>query len=367
MMGGKLLAESAPGVGSKFSFELSFDTIDVLAELPRDKIHFGGMDVPRFEGEVLLCEDNAMNQLVICEHLSRVGLRTIVAENGRIGTDLVIERKKKGEKPFDLVFMDIHMPVMDGIEASHEIYSLTPETPIIAITANIMSNEMELYKISKMTDCLGKPFTAQEFWRCLLKYLSPIEAEGYGAPKLDEAKLRKKLLIGFARDNQNKYAEITDALDAGDIKLAHRLAHTLKGVAAMVGKNALKDAAREVEQSLKNGENNATVESLANLDAELAAVLQELAPFLEQEDRNAAKLDENAAKELLLKLREMLQNRNPECINSAADVRKLPIPGGDADKLADLVENLEFKQAIELLNGMEVERFGGTEEQHTDS
>jgi CheY-like chemotaxis protein len=67
------------------------------------------------------------------------------------------------------------MPVMDGIEASKEIIKLNIGIPIVAMTANIMTDDREVYKATGMLDCVGKPFTSQELWRCLLKFLMPVD------------------------------------------------------------------------------------------------------------------------------------------------------------------------------------------------
>ena len=174
LMGGKLSVESTPGIGSKFSFELTFNTVNVSdEELLGKKTTPGGSEKPSFEGEVLLCEDSAINQEIICEHLSKVGLKTVVADNGKIGVDLVKSRLEKGVKMFDLIFMDMHMPVMDGLDAAAKILELDTKVPIVAMTANIMANDREIYKRSGINDCVGKPFTSQELWRCLVKYFTP--------------------------------------------------------------------------------------------------------------------------------------------------------------------------------------------------
>jgi CheY-like chemotaxis protein len=87
-------------------------------ETPENESDAGKINKPLFEGEILVFEDNKMNQQVSTEHLARVGLNTEIAENGLIGIKKVKQRIEKGEKPFDLIFMDIQMPVMDGIEAT---------------------------------------------------------------------------------------------------------------------------------------------------------------------------------------------------------------------------------------------------------
>jgi hypothetical protein len=106
LMGGALEVESAPGKGSTFSFELSFDTVDSSAETG-DTAGSDEMAKPLFDAEILVCEDNPMNQQVIIDHLANVGIKTALARNGREAVDIMERRLKNGEKPFDLIFMDI--------------------------------------------------------------------------------------------------------------------------------------------------------------------------------------------------------------------------------------------------------------------
>ncbi|GBU29055.1 hypothetical protein R84B8_02618 [Treponema sp. R8-4-B8] len=278
MMGGKLAVESNPGIGSRFSFELVFDTVDAEHErLFEDQMVIHELDKPAFEGEVLLCEDNPMNQQVVYEHLARVGLTTIIADNGLKGYELVKRRQENNEKQFDLIFMDMHMPVMDGLEASTKIKELDTGVPIVAMTANIMFNDREIYKNSGMIECVGKPFTSQELWRCLMKYFTPkIPGSEYKNTKLEASiEFQRKLQVLFVKGNQDKYQEIVDALEADDIVLAHRLAHSLKSDAGNVGKIILQTAATTVEQNLKNGKKLVTAEQLNILKMELDLVLNE--------------------------------------------------------------------------------------------
>jgi len=285
MMGGKLSVESTPGVGSKFSFSIVFDTIDdVSDEGVSEKIVIHDLERPIFEGEILLCEDNVMNQQVICEHLSKVGLKTVVADNGKTGFDIVQSRVEKGEKQFDLIFMDMHMPVMDGLEASAKIVELNTGIPIVAMTANIMADDMAIYRKSGMVDCVGKPFTTQELWRCLMKYFTPVELHTVSAGQIAqmEEKMRQKIINNFVKEGRTKFTNIAEAIEAGDIKLAHRLVHTLKGLAGQIGKTLLQQAAAEVERHLKDGENSVTPHEMSILETELNAVIAELTPLYDE-------------------------------------------------------------------------------------
>jgi signal transduction histidine kinase/CheY-like chemotaxis protein/ABC-type amino acid transport substrate-binding protein len=281
LMGGELFVESTPGIGSRFHFNLTFGTVDV-SEDSGDKPPAADDELkrPNLSGEILVCEDNHMNQEVIRKHMERVGLRITIAENGKVGVDTVKGRAERGEKPFDLIFMDINMPVMDGLEASAQMTALGVKTPIVAMTANVLSSDRELYERSNMRDCIGKPFTSQELWHCLLKYIKPIDKQqnkddehGYG----DDILLEMRSI--FVNDNQNTFAEFKEAIDGNDIPKAHRIAHTLKSNAGTIGKPALQEAALDAEKRLKDGENKLTPECLETLEAEFKAVLAELEPL----------------------------------------------------------------------------------------
>jgi len=282
LMGGKLYVESSPGIGSRFYFELKFDVIALKDfEYLEEKIVFNEIEKPMFKGEILLCEDNPMNQQVICDHLTRVGITTVVAENGSIGYEIVKKRKENGEKMFGLIFMDMHMPVMDGLEASLKIMELNTSVPIVAMTANIMFNDREIYAKSGIHDCVGKPFTSQELWRSLMKYFTPVslsagENEVNKITKIEQdMEFQKELMKMFINDHKNKYVDITAALESGDITRAHRLSHSLKTNAGQLGKIMLKNAAGDVEYNLKSGKNQVTAEQLQILKTELEMVVND--------------------------------------------------------------------------------------------
>jgi CheY-like chemotaxis protein len=358
IMGGTLSVESVPGSGSKFGFDLTFDTIEAADGIYQQNNVFNESKRPTFSAEILLCEDNIMNQQVICEHLARVGIKTVVAENGKIGVDLVRQRLENGEKLFDLVFMDMHMPVMDGLEASAKIMELNAGIPIVAMTANIMSGDREIYKMSGMNDCVGKPFTSHELWHCLMKYLTPASFENIHKSEcaLEDDGFQKELEALFARKNRDKYNEIVKALEDNDIKLAHRLAHTLKGNAGQIGKTILQQAAANVEHGLKDGKNMITPGLLTLLETELQTVLDELSPLVEKMSHNreesaqsGRKLETDTALELLDKLKPMLEMGNPECRAFCADLRMIGTNDELVRRLIQQMDDFDFEPAIVTL------------------
>jgi len=350
LMGGELNIESAPEAGSKFSFNISFELVtDDTYSLARDNIS-DTMGDHNFTGEILVCEDNAMNQDVICDHLSRIGLKTTIAVNGREGIDIISERLKNNQKPFDLIFMDIHMPVMDGLDASSRICAMGVHTPIIALTANIMPNDIEKYKQHGMLDCLGKPFSAQELWKCLVKHLSSVNFSSMEKLKnidSDEA-FQKKIQTNFARNNQTTYEQIAQAAKDGDIKLAHRITHTLKSNSGQIGENKLQAAAVILEEMLARGENPLDTKELDTIKIEIRNVMNKLSWLLDE--YNAKKItkinDKQKILEIIERIEPLVLNRNPECEEFMDEIRTIP----DSDDFADSIDKFNFKQAeLELI------------------
>ncbi|MDR1635888.1 MAG: response regulator, partial [Treponema sp.] len=304
LMGGKLGVDSAPGIGSRFSFILEFE----LSDQPDRKAEGPEKEPPAaarrilFSGRALICEDNPMNQEVIRDHLERFGLEADIRENGRQGLEAVEESLGENH-PYDLILMDIHMPVMDGLEASTEIRRLGCAAPIVALTANVLTQDTDIYYRYGIGGYLGKPFTARELQNCLLKYLSPVsvslapEPEGMagetkagaeagdagktGAGEADSGpgesererivdyqaglgitggnrelseKLRRDFYV-LNRDFFGKFSALLEEIRAegggGDrILTAHRMVHTLRGSAAIIGAQKLRAAAGEMEAAL---------------------------------------------------------------------------------------------------------------------
>ena len=365
-MGGNLHVESKPSIGSTFSFEISFNAIDVPGDDTEDYTELKQLEKPCFDGLVLICDDHRLNQQLICEHLEKVGLKTIVAENGKQGVDIVQQRLDNNEKAFDLIFMDIFMPVMDGVEAAKRITALNTGTPIVALTANIMVSELEKYAKHGMRDCLGKPFTTQELWQLLLKYLIPVSltAIDEDCQRKEDAELIKMLSLNFVKFHKDTYANIEQALKDGDTVLAARIAHTLKGNAGQIGRQRLREAAAAIDDWLYTDppprimshteENTRHFASLMdNLKTELCLALDDLEPLLIE---NAANSNINAGvsycepriREILNKLEHMLSNHNPDCIRLLDELAYIP----ESDELAQQIEDLEFEKAALALRNL---------------
>jgi HPt (histidine-containing phosphotransfer) domain-containing protein len=246
---------------------------------------------------------------------------------------------------------------MDGLEAAAKIIELGVGVPIVAMTANIMYDDKEFYKKSGMNGCIGKPFTSQELWRCLIKFL-PVESFASvekSEMSAEEIKLQKLLKVNFVKSNQNTYEEFKKALEEENIKLAHRIAHTLRSNAAQIGEKRLRAAAEKAEGMLTNGKNLLNEREKNALETELKTVLDELAPLMDktEDEHKVEKItDTNIIRELLEKLQPLLENRDTECLNLLDRIRAVP----NSEELVKQIENYNFKVALTILETLKKEQ-----------
>ncbi len=255
---------------------------------------------------LLVVEDNEINQLVAREMLEKAGLKVTIANNGQQALELV------SGAGYDAVLMDIQMPGMDGYETTRRIREDArfgyEQLPIIAMTAHALSGDREMVLRAGFNDYVSKPIDAGHLKDALLRWLQPTQGDekaiaGASLPeavgdqpesggvlvgpveldtrsaleRLDNNPLLYERLLRLAWNNyQQAGAEIRAALDANDIRLAHRLAHSLKGVAGTIGANELREAALQLEQALSKGEAAQYQSLLASLETNLTNVMVKL-------------------------------------------------------------------------------------------
>jgi HPt (histidine-containing phosphotransfer) domain-containing protein len=199
---------------------------------------------------------------------------------------------------------------------------------------------------------------------CLHKYLKPVGLvmEDASAHKTADDDLHQKLINYFVSNNRTKYAEITEAIQTGDIKLAHRLAHTLKSNAAQLRKKPLEYAAQVVESGLKkNGEyvKAVSTEQLKTLNMELTAVLEELEPMVTvlEMPASATAMDTVDALRLLDELEPVLWDSDVQCLSYIGKLTE--IQGSVA--LIQHIDNLNFVLALKAFEELKanLESSGG--------
>lgn len=230
---------------------------------------------PIHGADVLLVEDNEINREVAIGLLQQARLDISVATQGKEALDLV----QRADPPYDLVLMDVQMPVMDGLTATREIRRLPDgdRLPIIAMTANALASDRDRCLQAGMDDYLAKPIEPRQLFQLLLKWISAAEhaaeappappqisEELFAIPGLEtEAAIRRvggnaavyrKLLRRFVTHHATDLEKLQSAITENDKKATIQLAHSLKGVAANLGARAIAEAARAVEQATKQGE-----------------------------------------------------------------------------------------------------------------
>lgn len=159
-MGGFIKVESEAGVGSKFIFEITFDAITADSQPTEAGKQLTASDNDtKQKMHVLVVEDNRVNQKLVGSMLKRLGHTHAITENGQEAVDAV------ESTPFDLVLMDVEMPIKDGIEATKELRSkgyTNATLPVIGLTASYRRADRQKYKDIGMNDCLGKPLRLKD-------------------------------------------------------------------------------------------------------------------------------------------------------------------------------------------------------------
>jgi len=247
--------------------------------------------------DVLLVEDHAINQKLAVALLERWGHRVTVADNGQLALDALAKQH------FDVVLMDMMMPVMDGLEATMHIRASETDghIPIIAMTANAMESDRDRCIAAGMNDYLSKPIKAQELQELLQRYaqekvrasmpasLQPTHAlpeeshamqSGFnylgGLAAMDQ-EIRDIIAQAFVDQWPDDLAKMHQGLAQNDVKSVLHTAHALKGTLSMFGALPAAELAREIEAIAATGESKGIEALLPPLAAEVTSLLHALA------------------------------------------------------------------------------------------
>jgi CheY-like chemotaxis protein len=217
--------------------------------------------------KILLVEDNKVNQMLAVSLLRKRGYDVTVADNGQEAVDLVTTEH------FDVVLMDVQMPVMDGIEATAAIRAWEVDQgvrlPIIAVTAHAMEGDRQRCLDAGMDDYVSKPIDAAELEAAIVRWTGdmPVFERGRALDlaRGDEGVLDSIVKL-FLEQTPERLAAIHEALDAGDASGLERSAQTLEGAALRLAMPRLRDIAHRIAVLSGKGELRRAAELMAELD-----------------------------------------------------------------------------------------------------
>ena len=303
LMNGTVGVESVVGVGSRFWFTA---LLQPATEAPALVPPGDDMAAALFEKgnnlRLLVVDDVSLNRRVLQDMLDEVGLHCDMAENGRAAVRMV------KEKPYNLILMDMQMPIMDGITATQIIRQVPgyEKTPIIALTANAFDEDRQRCLDAGMDDFLGKPVRAEMLHGTLFKWLD-------AAPSLDA--VEPATPAGAAPDLRDCFARISDIditnpivadtdperyleflqefvdtygysmarfrkhLELGETASARELVHALRGTAGMIGVAGIHHLTSGLEAALKQGD---PVHDLLNRASEVEQRMNDLAQAIRE-------------------------------------------------------------------------------------
>ncbi|XOV79414.1 MAG: response regulator [Aestuariibacter sp.] len=318
-LGGGIDVLSQEGIGSKFTLVLPLneaagcrwiDSYENISLGNTQKSANTSQPLHFCNARVLLAEDHPNNRDLICLLLKKMSIEVVAVEDGKQACDEALHQC------FDLILMDIQMPVMDGLQALKKIRSFDPQTPIIALTANSMKHEIEHYIAAGFNDHLPKPIPKDILVKLLSDYLTTEQQSEATTPE------DKDEMIGMIRDYivilQAHLQDARSAWEHRKLDEFQEIAHKIKGSAGAFGFAKLGMQFDEIVQLIKSGQQEQLSEKvqqvLAQSDiflnvpgADLATGLRNHSMDIEEYHQELLAFSQHSAT-MLLKLRTAIQN-----------------------------------------------------------
>ncbi|MGQ9574423.1 MAG: response regulator [Thermoguttaceae bacterium] len=292
-LGGELTVQSQPGKGSVFTATIDpgpLDGVEILEAPPNDAVNGARLKMTAEKtslagSRILLVEDGSTNRKLISLVLRRAGAEVATAENGQSGVELAMR------EPFDLILMDMQMPVLDGYSATQKLRKIGITVPIIALTAHAMSGDEQKCLRAGCSGYLSKPVDSERLLQTLSSHLGRARAAAGGVasgsqpsslaqarPLLstlptDDPEFRE-IVEEFIQRLHEQHAAMKRAWANGDLEELARLAHWLKGAGGTAGFGAFNEPAKSLEQFAKTQDRDrlpAALDAISQLVERVAA------------------------------------------------------------------------------------------------
>ncbi len=291
-MGGEIHVASTPGLGSTFSFTFQAAQIDAPVREQKAEEQIIVKQFTKKSPKILLVDDNDINRRVAVSILQKSGCKVNEAPNGHEAIELV------QKKSFDLIFMDIQMPDLDGIQTTHIIKSLPLETipPIVAMTAYSMEDDHDKFINDGLDDYVSKPIKASNLINIVKKWIdfepqkviTEVFDDEYEDLTINQNTLNQlykyggkelieSVLADFDQETTTQVSNIKEFLKNNSFDDLKKELHTLKGNAGTLGIEKLSKSAAEMEKSIKENK-------FDSLQAQFKNLLLNLSEFKESYD-----------------------------------------------------------------------------------
>lgn len=347
---------------------------------------------PQFalEGQVLVVEDNDINQMIILELLQSLGLTADTANNGKEAVFAV------QQKSYDLVLMDIQMPIMDGFQATQNIRKLPhlKKLPIIAMTAHALQEDRERCISIGMDGHIAKPIDPKVFYALLNQWLSKKtpdcnsnsasceslsqQEQLHTLSQLDTFDVAKglarlggnqelylKLLTRFVQTHRDDMAKVAELLSIDELAEAKAIVHTIRGVATNLGAKDFEKDAMDLEMDIRNVENGIKTQLSSyllqrfyqsfTLLFDSLITMPMIMRTIDHSEQNQITKDyqdhrqqSRESRQTLLDLQELLAKGDTRCQKYSEQLPNL-LEENNAEQLAALIEDFEFSKAYQML------------------
>lgn len=276
MLGGDIVATSQSGRGSTFILTIDAGDIEngkMINDLSEHTVSAPPTDNTsthvHLSGTVLLAEDNQDNQNLFSIYLKKFGLKPDIAHNGQQAVELTLNNN------YDLIFMDMQMPIMDGIEATYSLRNKGITTPIIALTANAMKDDMSRFYTAGCDDFLTKPLNREKLFEVCSRHLNIIDdkviAEPIASSILENDPDLIDIVVRFCEKFPDMIKNLYTLYSQSDYDGLARQTHDLKGVSGNMGYMEISQLAGRLEFQIANKDNK-----------EISCLIKKLEPLNER-------------------------------------------------------------------------------------